>query len=70
MLTLTGPPPHGDVDWSRHRSRVVHDLPRRYDITAADVISSDSEMTFRRCAAVTACPPRRPVSSAVVATCS
>lgn len=56
--TLTGPPPGGDVDWSKpvHVSCMI--CRARYDITATDVVPVDSEMTCRRCGVVTACPAK------------
>lgn len=53
---LTGPPPEGGIDWSKPVHVSCMTCHARYDITAADVVPAASEMSCRRCGAVTACP--------------
>jgi LSD1 subclass zinc finger protein len=53
---LTGPPPGGQVDWSKpvHVSCMI--CHARYDITAADVLAPDSAMECKRCSAKVSYP--------------
>jgi LSD1 subclass zinc finger protein len=49
--SLTGPPPDGDVDWSRPVHMSCMTCHARYEITAADVLLADATMVCKRCSA-------------------
>jgi hypothetical protein len=68
--SLTGPPPDGNVDWTRpgHVSCMI--CRARHDITAADVLQADATMVCKRCSASVTIRTALPASSAPDAGCS
>ena len=54
--SLTGPPPDGDIDWSRPVHVSCMTCHARYGITAADVLQADATMACKRCATLISYP--------------